>query len=232
MNFYKKNRFNVFALHGFLGLPSDWNQFDFIDFPIRIERNELELWEWSGRFNANIKKTSHKNILLGYSLGGRLAMHALLSNPDLWDGAIIVSAHPGLTSAAEREARLSLDRQWAARFLNDSWEPLMNDWNANSVFANLPFPFQRNEKDFNRKNLSENLLNWSLGHQEPLSQRLEKLSIPILFLAGDLDTKYCHVAKQCSHFAEVSIIPNAAHRLPWDQPNSFIKKIDKFIGGL
>lgn len=159
-------------------------------------------------------------------------MHALIANPELWDAAIIISAHPGLLSQEERAARLKIDLDWSNRFLQDPWEPLMADWNGNAVFAGLPLTKSRREKDFKREQLADLLLNWSLGAQQPLYERLEKLSKPLLFLAGELDVKYSGIAKQCAHFAEISIVSGAAHRLPWDQPTTFLNKIHQFIGEL
>ncbi len=223
------NKTDIHALHGFLGLHTDWNIFEFIDHSIKIENHELDFWAWANSFNSTVKKQNKMNILLGYSLGARLAMHAFIANPSLWDGAIFVSAHLGLSSDSERAARLQADRQWAERFLVDSWEKLMHDWNLNPVFGHQSFPFPRDEKHFDRKKLAQQLVNWSLGKQEPLLDRLRSLSTPILMIAGELDTKFSHQANQCRNFCKVSIIPQAAHRVPWDQPEKFNEQITKFI---
>lgn len=219
---------NFFALHGFLGSPADWNRFDSFNRPVEIKHEEFDLWAWSHAFNSAIKKNSGKNILMGYSLGGRLAMHALLSKPSLWDAAILVSAHPGLTSSTERAARLRSDQHWSQRFVEDPWDVLMRDWNSQAVFGTHPSPFSRLEAEVDRNKLSQQLINWSLGKQEPLLDRLRQLSIPILILAGELDTKFCTQTEQFKEFSTVSIIPDAAHRLPWEQPEKFMKEVQKF----
>jgi len=232
MSLCKKSRYNLFALHGFLGLPADWKQFGSITHPIEVLNDGSGLWHWSRCFNSSIKNSFSNNILIGYSLGGRLAMHSLINDPDLWKGAILISANPGLASEREKEARVISDRQWSERFLNDPWEPLMRDWNANAVFGKRPFPYLREESAFDRRQLSLQLINWSVGKQEPLIASLKELSVPILFLAGEFDKPFCDVADQFRDFAEVSIVPDAAHRVPWEQPEIFMNKIDHFIGGL
>lgn len=219
---------NLFALHGFLGCPTDWKMFDIINHPIEIEHEELDLWAWSHAFNSRITRNTGKNILLGYSLGGRLAMHALLSKPSVWDAAILISAHPGLASSTERAARLKDDQLWKQRFLEDPWDLLICDWNNKAVFGGQPSPFSRLEAEVDRNKLSQQLTNWSLGNQEPLLNRLSKLSIPLLILAGELDTKFCAIAEQFKEFSTVSIIPDTAHRLPWEQPEKFVKEVKKF----
>lgn len=156
-------------------------------------------------------------------------MHALISNPTLWDGAIFISAHPGLSSEAEQAARQKNDQQWAERFLAEPWGKLMHDWNANPVFGERAFPFPREEKQFDRKKLAQQLVNWSLGKQEALLPQLRKSPTPMLILAGELDLKFRHLADQFREFAKVSIIPQAVHRVPWDQPKKFTEEIIKFM---
>ncbi len=121
----KKPLYNLYALHGFLGLSHDWSPFPYINYPQELTHEELPFWEWASWFNQNVsswsEKRNKKNILLGYSLGGRLAMHLLISKPELWDGAIIISAHPGLSSELEKEQRVAQDHEWAVRFKNDPW---------------------------------------------------------------------------------------------------------------
>lgn len=222
-------KFHLFALHGFLGNPTDWQQFPMIDQRMKIEHEDLSFWAWTNQFNAGLPKKESKNIILGYSLGGRLAMHALLSNPDFWDAAIFISAHPGLINPQERALRLQSDQKWAERFLVDNWENLMRDWNANPVFGGRNQPFIKEERNFDRKKLALQLVNWSLGSQQPLLSNLKELRKPMLVLAGLQDTKFCLVADQFRDFAQVEIISESAHRVPWDQPIEFQNQINQFI---
>lgn len=230
MTHSNSQKFHLFALHGFLGDPTDWQPFARIDQRLKIEHEDLSFWPWSDRFNAELPpKREGKNILLGYSLGGRLAMHALLSNPDFWDAAVFVSAHPGLANSQERALRLQNDQHWAERFLADDWEKLMLEWNANPVFGGHKQPFAKEEAAFDRKKLARQLVNWSLGNQEPLVPRLKKLGKPLLILAGQQDTKFCLVTDQFRDFAQVKLIPESAHRVPWEQPVEFHNQINQFI---
>lgn len=232
MPFEENTPVRIFALPGFLGRAQDWTPFDVINHPLDINHTELDFWAWARSFNACIAESPGKNILIGYSLGGRLAMHALLSSPDLWNGAILVSAHPGLTSDKERALRRETDRQWSERFLRDPWESLMGDWNKNPVFGDAHDPFCRKESECNRKKLSEQLVNWSLGNQEPLLDRLRTISVPMLILAGKLDPKFCTIAEQFHEFAKVAVVSGAAHRVPWDQPTQFTSQISQFIASI
>src|SRR5688500_7213032 len=99
------------ALHGFLGHPRDWDEFrkalkelspqtDFqtIELPFKSGgRIPKSMGSWAKKFNQ-AQKSNHveRNILLGYSLGGRLALQAAIDKPGLWDEVVLVSSHPGL----------------------------------------------------------------------------------------------------------------------------------------
>ena len=225
----KRFPFNVYALHGFLGLPSDWNSFPFVTHPVELNKDTLSLPAWGKHFNDLVPRTSQKNILLGYSMGGRLAMHALLENPLKWDACIFISAHTGLNSDEERLLRLQSDLSLTERVLKEPWENFLSSWNALPIFHALPAPFERPEVLFDRNQLSRQVTYWSLGHQMQLVDRLKQVKVPMLFIAGALDTKFCSLAEECHPFAKIQIVPKAAHRVPWDQPEKFMHIFNTFI---
>lgn len=233
-----QNKSTVYALHGFLGLPSDWNPFfedhavkkiDLLhDFPI------LPFWDWASKFNQQVMgENNQKNILLGYSLGGRLAMHALLLQPDLWAGAIIVSAHYGLEGENQKASRREHDEKWAIRFESEKWEPVIQDWNQQPVFRyDSKITFNRNEKDFCRQKLAESMRVWSLGNQDNLLGQIEKLDKPILWMAGAEDKDYAQrlFGIRLSHAdSKKWIASHAGHRIPWLQPAAFQFQIAEFL---
>ncbi|MEI8366577.1 MAG: alpha/beta fold hydrolase [Parachlamydiaceae bacterium] len=221
------------ALHGFLGRPKDWEILSeipyhavdlFHDYPI------VPLREWAEAFTAPSKR-----VLLGYSLGGRLALHALIRHPADWDAAIFVSTHPGLYSKEERQKRLEADYRWAERFENDSWDSLMDAWNAQSVFCNSlegsAHLLERCESDYQRPLLASALRNWSLGTQEDLRERLSELEIPILWMVGENDTKYRELALniRLKHpLSRIVLVANSGHRIPWEQPQFFLSTVKQF----
>src|SRR4051794_21774844 len=105
------------SIHGFLGSPSDWLGTIPLDqtahsldlFSHRENESKLTFPEVGEFLNEKANSLPSPRVLLGYSLGGRIALHALLASPQLWSGAVIVSAHPGLTDDQERNDRLQAD---------------------------------------------------------------------------------------------------------------------------
>lgn len=218
----------IHALHGFLGKPTDWNFLGNNTVAhdiLKVSIPHKSMWEWANRFNQE-----SKGVLLGYSLGGRLAMHALLQRPDLWWAAIIVSAHPKLLS--NREERLKSDEEWAMRFESEPWDSLIEAWNGNDVFCNAESPFERKERDYSRSELADILRYWSLAHQEDLSDQISQLNIPILWVAGENDSRYAAQAKEMKlrhPNSKIWISPQTGHRVPWESQKLFCEQLNFFL---
>ena len=54
-------------------------------------------------------------VLVGYSMGGRIALHAALALPAIVERLVLIGASPGLADAAEREQRRREDEALADR---------------------------------------------------------------------------------------------------------------------
>lgn len=227
------NRSSIIALHGFLGHPSDWKHcglqearaVDLFSAPY-----SLHLDQWGEQFNARLSSFEIESpVLLGYSLGGRLALHALIQNPALYKSAVIISSHPGIADKEKRLERLAQDKEWAKRFRQEEWNQIIERWNQQSIFKTSASPFQRLEKDYHRESLAQALECASLGVQEDLRGKIKTLPLPILWIVGENDTKYCALAESLSFShpaSKVVKIPSAGHRTPWDQPLAFNELLD------
>jgi 2-succinyl-6-hydroxy-2,4-cyclohexadiene-1-carboxylate synthase len=234
----------IWALHGFLGRGPDWDALrsrcavaslpalhtpDLFGAP----PTHRSLTAWAAHFAAWVAKTDQSPVLLGYSLGGRLALHALLDRPEVWRGAVLVSTHPGLDDPAARAARRADDARWAERFLRDEWDTVLTDWNARPVFGGARRALERPESAYDRTALATALVEWSLGVQEPLLDRLGEIPCPVLWIAGVRDARYVQLGRdavaQLPH-AELRVAPDAGHRVPWEAPEWFGEQVVGFVG--
>jgi 2-succinyl-6-hydroxy-2,4-cyclohexadiene-1-carboxylate synthase len=169
---------------------------------------------------------------MGYSLGGRLALHALIDQPQLWQGAIIISAHVGLTDSKECLLRQQRDLKWAKRFENENWGSLMDAWNGQEIFATDSLSFNRQESNYQRVKLVEALTGASLGSQEDLRQHILTLPFPILWITGSQDHRYSQMAQSLAFSHPHSYwkqIAEAGHRVPWSQPQVFSETVSTFV---
>ena len=245
----------LWFLHGNLQTPKVWTQFkdtftNLLDSGNR-RRFELEmvnLWEqvadgflpWAEQF---CKEVSGKQVhpdqaqwIIGYSLGGRLALHAIVQEPCLWTGAIIVGADPGLTDEQEKMKRLRVDQEWGQRFLKKPWNDLTREWDNQPVFAGRPNSAPRDENDFNRNQVARIFDKFSSGRQQNLIPVLSRLSSPpIIYISGGEDSKCCEIGcrleKACPTITH-AIIPSAAHRVPWENPILFSQIVQDFINSV
>lgn len=210
----------LIALPGFLGLASDWTSIT----PSALvpQMPVISFWECADWLNNWALSLPAPRVLAGYSLGGRLAMHALIRHPRTWSEAVIISSHTGLDDIDLKEKRLANDRLWSIRFMQDSWESLMSDWNQNGALKSSR-PMQRNERDYSREFLSKAMDTWSLGRQDNLKPLIEELETPITWLAGEKDTSFCQIAQSIKFRnpkSHAMIIPDSGHRILHDNPQT------------
>jgi 2-succinyl-6-hydroxy-2,4-cyclohexadiene-1-carboxylate synthase len=197
----------ITCLHGFLGNPRDW---DFLrEAGFAIETPSLDSIPDRG------------DVLLGYSLGGRLALHALLAGAQ-YQRAIFVSTGLGIEDDSARAARRASDEVWARRFESEDFDSVTAAWNAQPVLAGPSL--SRTRSDYDSRALRE----WSSGALPPVASRLHELTIPTLWIAGARDTKYVAEARRAASLVQNGrfvIIENAGHRVPWEKPNEFLAVI-------
>lgn len=218
-----------YALHGFLGRPSDWkfleDDIEKVDL-FRYDPLPASLEEWARQFNESVPGDGH--ILIGYSLGARLALHAMQQQPNKWSALVLISCHPGIEDAQEKSLKLETDTQWGQRFLKEPWEPLLKDWNKQNVLETSHSP-KRTESQYGRESLYHALTNWSSGTQKTV---FKELTIPTLWIVGELDKKYVDLAQKVELKHEKSskqILPGCGHRVFADNPEQLNATIKTFI---
>ena len=207
----------IHALHGALGHRSDWKPIaDKLAKHGHITR-AMDLWrlldcrslamEDAGRWinEEAIASASETPVLMGYSMGARLGLHALLDELSPWKAAILIAPHTGLSEESERSARLSSDARWAAKALSSHWKKFIEEWNQQGVLSDCKTPDRTHLKQ-RRLAVALSYTSWSLGTQENLLPRLCEIQIPVLWITGAKDTKFTAIAKQA-----VKEIPDASH---------------------
>lgn len=237
------------CLHGAVGAASDWRSLASALAKHGISTRAVDLWrflqcesvsmpDFGKRLNADAAgeiSRSQRRILIGYSMGGRLALHALLEGGP-WDAAIIISANPGLRDPQEASQRRSQDAHWATRALTDSWTDFLNAWNNQSILGGA----QRDEREDKkliqrRREIARSFVDWSVGNQESLWDRLTEIKIPVLWIAGELDQKFSTIAEEAaaksSNFSS-SIAPATGHRVPWENEAWLTERIHAFISAI
>ncbi len=132
---------------------------------------------------------------VGYSMGGRIAMHSMIDSPQLCRSVSLIGAHPGLVDPALRRRE---DFQKANFLEAQGLDKFLDDWLSSHMFNKVATAArcvpQRLE---NRpEGLAASLRSRGLGSQEHLDLSLENVDVPILQLVGQSDTRFISLASQ------------------------------------
>ena len=231
----------VIFLHGLLGSQQDWQAVlgRLQNFPqIRPLTIDLPLHGASEHIACHgfthARELIHQTILqyignqpfylVGYSLGGRLALDYTLNtnNPQL-KHTILEGTNIGLATDAERQARWQNDHQWAERFRNEPIVKVLNDWYQQAVFTNLDQHKRSNliekRQNNNRSAVAAMLEATSLAKQNYSLPSLSETKSNITFFIGEDDQKFRKIASdnKLNH----QLIPNAGHNAHYENPESF-----------
>ncbi|NWK57179.1 alpha/beta fold hydrolase [Verrucomicrobiaceae bacterium N1E253] len=229
----------IWALHGAVGRPADWlglsDALRAHGLPLRGEVRRLDLWrfldccpmplsQFGDTLASEIARVDDEPILIAYSMGGRLALHALIARPELWKAAVIISAHPGLQEESERAVRRAQDAIWSARALKGDWREFLEQWQAQSVLADGPAMPDRMQLKDRRTSVARSFVDWSLGAQQDLRPQLRAVSCPVLWLSGARDEKFTALAEEVVPFfqnASHQVLEDCGHRVPWEKSEAF-----------
>jgi 2-succinyl-6-hydroxy-2,4-cyclohexadiene-1-carboxylate synthase len=180
-----------------------------------------------------------RTALLGYSLGGRVALHLAIEAPELLWGLVIESASPGIEDRGERAARAASDEELALSIERDGIETFVERWQSQVLFASqsrLPAAVLESQKRQRLSNsatgLANSLRGMSAGVQEYLLPRMDRIDVPALFIAGQLDERYAvWVPRMASEVpgATSRIIDGAGHTTHLEQPDAFVEVAGQFL---
>jgi 2-succinyl-6-hydroxy-2,4-cyclohexadiene-1-carboxylate synthase len=231
----------IYALHGFLGESSDWmNVFksvaadDHVACPSYFSDeifSHLILDSFIQDIENHIELSfSHTKIFVGYSLGGRIGLRLLETRPDLFDHYVFVSTHSGLTSEADKEARMINDQKWIDRLHQSSWDEFLTAWNAQDVLKDS-IAAKRPETSYMKDRLVAALLDYSLGKQKDYSALIAEHQDRITWVVGDQDTKFLNLAenlKQKKILLDYKRI-SSGHRILFDNPEGLAKIMESVL---
>lgn len=174
---------------------------------------------------------------VGYSMGGRLALHLALAEARLVRRLVLIGATAGIDEDHEREARRAADEALAEDLEREGLDPFLNRWLASPLFATLSE--EDAGLDDRRRNtvagLAASLRRMGTGTQEPLWDRLSQLHMPALLVAGERDEKFTATAYRLATAwggdARVAIVAGAGHACHLERPDAFCDLVIPFLDG-
>lgn len=185
------------------------------------------------------QQTDQPTHLLGYSMGGRLALYLAAHYPERFRSLILESASPGLKTEAEREERRQRDNALADRIERDGIESFVDFWESLSLWASQEqlsadtrIRLHQQRLQNNSTGLANSLRGMGTGVQPSLWENLTDLTLPTLLMTGELDKKFVGIAQemapllpQASHIT----IPNAGHTIHLEKPTQYTRTVVSYL---
>lgn len=169
--------------------------------------------------------------VVGYSLGARVALHAVLSRPERVRRLVLIGGTAGIEDPAAREARRQRDEELAEQAQADV-EGFLERWVAAPMFAGLRDPGLEERRRNSADGLASSLRLAGTGTQLPLWDRLGDISCPVLALAGADDVRFALAAARIARLVPrgaFSLVAGAGHAAHLAQPEICAAIVERFL---
>ena len=242
----------IVLLHGFTGNHHVWDRFRSqidrstvaIDLPGHGQSQFLDIDlsynfdRWVANFEYLIDSLNLKTIhLLGYSMGGRLALMYAVRYPHKVSSLILESANPGITAKPLRDIRNQSDFALSVK-ITDDFEGFIRLWESNPLFKGQSLHSVEWEKlqKIRRQNIPQGLANslrsLSVGKQPDLWKELNHLDLPVLVITGAKDKKYTDIGSKLekkTKNCQWESIDNSGHTPHMEQFDIFLGHIREWL---
>lgn len=179
------------------------------------------------------------SVLVGYSLGGRLALRAALRSPESFDAVVVVGATAGIEEGPMRTQRVEADEKLASWIEAMPIEDIVGLWERQPLFADQSESLVEAQRpgrlSQDPRSLALLLRTAGQGALEPVWHELRTLELPLLAIAGARDEGYTAAAKRLAAAApnaRAAIVEDAGHAAHLQRPDEVAGLIAEFLDGL
>jgi 2-succinyl-6-hydroxy-2,4-cyclohexadiene-1-carboxylate synthase len=247
-----------YYLHGFLGCPKDFDQVTAnlrtvegprpsralpiaghpdVPFPCDSEGAVDSAFRVEvGRLARQIELEAKGPVeLIGYSMGGRLALGIAIEYPQLVGRLVLVSSRRGLDLETERAERRRSDEQWAQLIEAEGVDAFLEKWWKAPLFSTLMRiePSRLTAELERRRGLSALGLVWALRHlglgsQPSYQSEVQKIRTKVTVIAGELDDKFVKLGEELVEqfpSAHLVVVKGQGHHLALEAPEALSRAI-------
>jgi 2-succinyl-6-hydroxy-2,4-cyclohexadiene-1-carboxylate synthase len=180
-----------------------------------------------------------KVALLGYSMGGRIALRFALQHPERLWALVLESASPGIEDDAERVARVQSDETLAQHLERDGLESFIDYWQSIPMWASQA-SLPQEKRDALRAQrlqnsvtgLANSLRGMGAGADAYVMEDLRRVEVPSLLIAGGLDTKYRDLGLEMHERlpnSSIQVLDGAGHAAHFETPAAFAGAVFDFL---
>ena len=195
----------------------------------RVQTLDFSTWTLEGRLG----EMPPGGALVGYSMGGRIALHAALREPDRFQALALIGVSAGVE---DREERRRSDEELAAWIETHSIEEVVERWERQPVFGTQSAALRAQQRpgrlSHDPLELAQLLRSAGQGATPPVWDRLHELRRPVLLVAGERDEPYVAAANRMASLmpnARVRIVPGAGHAPQLEQPLLVAELLDEYL---
>ncbi len=232
-------------LHGFTGAPRSWDLVRGEPVMSSAEVHTVTLHghgpDWRERVSTDFEDEVRRiaeplralpapRFVCGYSLGARVSLGLLLRYPELFEAAVLIGAHPGLSDQASRAERHASDSKHAERLCIDGVDAFVDFWEGLPMFATqrrLDAARLRAQRELRlsheAEGLASSLRTLGLAQMPDYAPHLGALRMPITLMAGALDSKFLGLARSMLEklpSGRLEVVADTGHNLPLEAPHS------------
>jgi 2-succinyl-6-hydroxy-2,4-cyclohexadiene-1-carboxylate synthase len=249
--------FPLIMLHGFTGSGASWKPFC----STLGEQSNLIMLDLPGHGTTNtesldgakfyfipvvdqiieiIDKLGFDKVdLLGYSMGGRLAIALSILYPNRVRKLILESASPGLKTEQEQKDRLLSDAKICALISEQGLENFVDYWENIPLFESQKTLSPEKRACLRKQRLSHDpislanaLWGMSTGMQPSCWRSLDRITADVLIIVGELDHKFCQIAEEMQKSikkGQIYKVEQCGHAIHVEQPEKFGTIVSEFL---
>ena len=240
----------IVALHGFGGSswdftmlaensPYRWVGIDLLGHGMSNKPTDSSAYRLRSQLQLLDRHLQEQHILLGYSMGGRLALHYTLTDLGHCCGLVLVGTTPGIVDEDSRQSRKQWDEQMAHQLEEKGSKIFFDEWAKLPIIQSqerIPYKYRQAMKRCRTNNdahaVAASMRGFGSGAMPHCWSEISQLTIPILMIVGAEDQKYIPIANQMKNVqpaAELHLIANAGHCAHLEQPEAFQSILNEWI---
>jgi 2-succinyl-6-hydroxy-2,4-cyclohexadiene-1-carboxylate synthase len=226
-------------LHGFTGSPDSW-RYVRERLPKNVEITAplltghgnppvaLGVDSFDGELARLLDLATEGSLLVGYSLGARLALGLALRAPERFRGVVLISGSAGVTDESERQPRRERDGDLCRMLQERGLEAFVEHWEREPLFAPqalLPQWLRQEERArrlaHTAEGLCHSLRTTGLAEMPSYWSKLGALELSVELVVGDLDLRFCATAAAMAGElprAHRTTVADAGHNLLIERP--------------
>ena len=177
--------------------------------------------------------------LIGYSMGGRVALAFTMKYAEMVEQLILESSSPGLKTEEEREARRKSDRALAEKIEKDGLEAFVEQWENIPLFESQKSLPETKQQAIREERLSQRVIGLAnslrgmgTGSQPSYWDDLKNFTKPVLLITGELDKKFQQKANDMKEkflSCKNVIVSGVGHAIHVENPQIFATIIEKHL---